>query len=52
MNLTPVHNKGCNQFGLNGLWKRVGTQGNFLTWDKSQAPLTQTGHTLSRCVQG
>ena len=29
-------NKGCNQFGLNGLRKRVGTQGNFLTWDKSQ----------------
>lgn len=28
-NLTPVHNKGCNQFGLNGLGKRVGTQGTF-----------------------
>ncbi len=29
-------NKECNQFGLNGLGKQVGTQGTFLTWDKSQ----------------
>jgi len=36
---------------MNGLGKRVGTQGTFLTWDKSQAPLTQTGHTPNRCAQ-
>ncbi|MDD4641847.1 MAG: hypothetical protein PHF92_10895, partial [Bacteroidales bacterium] len=44
-------NKGCNQYGLNRLGKRVGTQGMFLTGDKSQAPLTQTGHTPIRYGQ-
>jgi len=46
-----VANKGCNQLGLNWLRKQVSTQGMFLTGDKSQAPLPQTGHTPSRYGQ-